>query len=343
MQKKGFGIIGSGAVASIHAQAINALESANLVGIFSLDAAEAEILAESSSCRIYNTLEEMGADKEIDFVSICTPSGAHMEPAVFMAQKHKNLIIEKPLEVTLKRCDRIIQAAKENNVLLSGIFQTRFHPSAIKLKKAVEENRFGKISLASAYVKWFRDQDYYDSSSWRGTWRMDGGGAVMNQAIHAVDLLRWLIGPVESVKAFGSTISHKGIEVEDTLTGIFKFKNGVLGSLEASTGAWPGAFKKIEICGDKGHAILEEDKLVVWEFVDTAYESQNNSNDSTGDNIIGRVKDPVNIGYYAHMKQIEDCILADHTGKSPSIDGSTARAAVELVIQLYESAGLINQ
>lgn len=341
MQKKGFGIIGSGAVASIHAQAINAIEKATLVGIFSMDAAGAISLAKSFSCRIYNTLEEMGADEDIDFVSICTPSGAHMEPAVFMAEKHKNLIIEKPLEINLERCDRIINAANKNNVQLSGIFQTRFHPSAIKLKKAVEEGKFGTISLASAYVKWFRDQDYYDLSDWRGTWRMDGGGAVMNQAIHAVDLLRWLMGDVEDIKSFATTLSHTNIEVEDTLTGTLKFRSGTLGILEATTGAWPGMFKKIEICGNRGHAIIEEDRIVKWDFLDP--ENQQDSIPVHSEiNKNGGVKDPVNIGYIAHMKQIEDCIDSVIENRKPAIDGYEARAAVELVIQLYKSAGLIN-
>jgi len=343
MQKKGFGIIGSGAVAGIHAQAIINLDKANLIGIFSLDKTGAGTLAKSFNCRVFNTLEEMGDDKEIDFVSICTPSGAHMEPAVFMAEKHKNLIIEKPLEITLERCDRIIDSAQKNGVLLSGIFQTRFHPSAVKLKEAVKGGKFGTISLASAYVKWFRDQDYYDLSLWRGTWKMDGGGAVMNQAIHAVDLLRWLMGDVEDVKAFAKTLSHINIEVEDALTGTLKFKSGTLGVLEATTGAWPGEFKKIEICGDRGHAIIEEDRIVKWEFLDSKDQPDSIFKQSEIDKKEGGVKDPIDIGYIAHMKQIEDCIDSVNENRKPLIDGIEARAAVELVIRLYESADLINK
>lgn len=336
MRQKRFGIIGSGAVAEIHAQAIQASDKAGLAGVFSRNAAQAEAFAKKYKCQSYKTLEEMGTDDHIEFVSVCTPSGAHMEPAVYMAEKKKHLIIEKPMEITLARCDKIIDAAKKNRVVLSGIFQTRFHPSALKLKKAVENGRFGTISLASAYVKWFRSQEYYDLSSWRGTWRMDGGGTVMNQAIHAVDLLGWLMGPVDSVKAFSNTLSHKNIEVEDVFTGILQFKSGTLGVLEATTGAWPGEFKKIEICGSKGHAVLEEDKLTRWEFTD--YKDQAIIEEEGIDRDGGGVQNPMDIGYKAHMYQIEDCIDALDREREPKITGKEARKAVELVLKLYESA-----
>jgi len=336
VSKKGYGIIGTGAVGIIHAQAVQALDSAELKGVYSLDRKGAEDLAEMFSCKVYDFLEMMGDDPDIEFVSICTPSGAHLEPALMMAEKGKNLIIEKPLEVTLERCDRIIEAAEKAGVLLSGIFQTRFHNSAMKLKEAVSQGRFGTISLASAYVKWFRDQDYYAQSGWRGTWKLDGGGAVMNQSIHAVDLLLWLMGPVADVKAFGATLSHKGIEVEDTLTGIMKFGNGSLGTIEATTGAWPGSFKKIEICGDRGHAVIEEDRIVTWKFLD---EEQENPGDETG-SAEGGVKDPIDIGYDAHMRQIGDCIQAREKGVLPSVTAEDARKAVELVLNFYDAAGV---
>lgn len=336
VSKKGYGIIGTGAVGIIHAQAVQALDSAELKGVYSLDRKGAEDLAEMFSCKVYDSLEMMGDDPDIEFVSICTPSGAHLEPALLMAEKGKNLIIEKPLEITLERCDRIIQVAEKAGVLLSGIFQTRFHNSAIKLKEAVSQGRFGTISLASAYVKWYRDQDYYDQSDWRGTWKLDGGGAVMNQSIHAVDLLLWLMGPVTEVKAFGDTLSHKGIEVEDTLTGIMKFDNGTLGTIEATTGSWPGSFKKIEICGDKGHAVMEEDRIVTWEFMETEDGESNEEASSTA----GSVKDPIDIGYTAHMRQIGDCIQAQEDGVLPSVTAADARKAVELVLNLYDAAGV---
>ena len=334
--KKGFAIIGTGVVASIHAQAINHIEKAVLLGVFSLDITSRNKFADEFNCREYQSMNEIAEDDNIDYVCICTPSGAHLEPALLMADNGKNIIIEKPLEITPDRCDRIIESAKKNNVQLSCIFQTRFHPSFVKLKKAMDSQQFGTISLASAYVKWFRDQDYYRNSNWRGTWKLDGGGALMNQSIHVVDLLLWLMGNVENVKAFGATISHKGIEVEDTLTGIIKFQSGALGSIEATTGAWPGSFKKIEICGDKGHAIIEEDRITTWKFSDLNNNEETNASSIDG----GGVNDPIDIGYEAHMKQILDCINSNETASKPQVTGKAGKEAVELISRLYKSAGL---
>jgi predicted dehydrogenase len=277
----------------------------------------------------------MKADEDVEFVCICTPSGSHLEPALLMAEGKKNLIIEKPLEVTPERCDRIIEACDKAGVLLSGVFQTRFHPVMRELKEAVDKGLFGTISLCSGYVKWFRDQEYYDASGWRGTWALDGGGAVMNQSIHVADLLLWLMGPVGDIKAFADTLSHHRIEVEDTLTGIFRFERGTLGTIESTTGAWPGSFKKVEICGSRGHVVIEEDRIVCWEFEDGT-PAPAAGEDAAG----GGVKDPMDIGYAAHMKQIEDCVRAFREGREPAVGGREAKKAVQLVLDLYKAAGL---
>ena len=334
--KNGFGIIGTGAVAHLHARAVCALQDAELVGVYGNLSDSCRDFAEQYGCRAYSSAEEMKGDPDVQFVCICTPSGSHLEPALLMAEAQKNLIIEKPLEVTPDRCDRIIEACRREGVLLSGIFQTRFHPVMRELKKAVDNGLFGTISLCSAYVKWFRDQDYYDSSPWRGTWALDGGGAVMNQSIHVVDLLLWLMGPVAELKAFGETLSHKNIEVEDTLTGILRFESGALGTIESTTGAWPGAFKKVEICGSRGHVIVEEDRIVCWEFEDGNPAPDTAEEGTAG----GGVKDPMDIGYDAHMKQIENCINAVRDGREPEIGGKEAKRAVQLVLDLYRAAGL---
>ena len=157
----------------------------------------------------------MLADPNVDIVTIATPSGAHMEPAVAAARAGKHVIVEKPLEITLKKCDRIIEACEKAGVKLAAIFPSRFHDSSVKLKRAIDGGRFGRLTLGDAYVKWFRTQAYYDSGAWRGTWALDGGGALMNQAIHSVDLLTWLMGPVVEIQANTATLAHERIEVED--------------------------------------------------------------------------------------------------------------------------------
>ena len=180
----GFGIVGCGMISQFHAKAIADVPGAKLVACCSRRIESAENFADQHGITAYDDLKSMLADPKVDVVSICTPSGAHMEPAVAAANAGKHVVVEKPLEITLKRCDKIIDACKKNKVLLSTIFPSRFHKSSQLLKEAVDKGKFGRLTLGDAYVKWFRTQEYYDSGAWRGTWALDGGGALMNQAIH---------------------------------------------------------------------------------------------------------------------------------------------------------------
>ena len=262
----GFGIIGCGMISNFHAKAINDIRGAKVAACFDAYEPSAERFSKENQCRKYSRLGDMLADEEVDIVTICTPSGAHMEPAVAAAKAGKHVIVEKPLEITLKRCDRIINECEKNGVVLSAIFPSRFHESSQLIKKAIDKNRFGHITMGDAYVKWFRTQEYYDSGAWRGTWKLDGGGALMNQAIHSVDLLAWLMGPIDAITAHTSTLAHKRISVEDVAVATVRFANGALGVIEASTAAYPGYLKRIEIHGSEGTAVLEEEDIKVWDF-----------------------------------------------------------------------------
>ena len=264
----GFGVVGCGMIAGFHAKAIADIEGAELVACTDSFPASAEKFAAAQNCTAYDSVEAMAADPKVDIVTICTPSGAHMEPAVAAANAGKHVIIEKPLEITLSRCDAIIDACNKSGVVCSAIFPSRFHHSSQILRKAVDEQKFGTLSLANAYVKWFRTQEYYDSGAWRGTWALDGGGAPMNQAIHSVDLLSWLMGDVTSITAHTATVAHERIEVEDVAVATLRFANGALGTIEASTAAFPGYLKKIELYGSKGSAVLEEEDIKVWDFAE---------------------------------------------------------------------------
>ena len=197
----GFGIIGCGMIAHFHARAIGDVRGAKLVACYDKIPAAADKLAEVTGCRPYHDLAAMLADPAVEVVTIGTPSGAHLEPAVAAARAGKHVIVEKPLEITLRRCDKIIEACDEAGVVLSTIFPSRFHAPSIEIKRAIEQGRFGRLVVGDAIVKWYRTQAYYDSGAWRGTWELDGGGALMNQAIHSVDLLTWLMGPVVEVRA----------------------------------------------------------------------------------------------------------------------------------------------
>jgi UDP-N-acetyl-2-amino-2-deoxyglucuronate dehydrogenase len=339
MPRHGFGIIGCGMIANFHARAINDIPDARLVACFDTIPAAADRLASSTGCRAYHELDQMLADPAVTVVTVGTPSGAHMEPAVAAARAGKHVIVEKPLEVTLTRCDAIIQECDKAGVKLSAIFPSRFHDSNVELKRAIDKKRFGRLTLGDSYVKWFRPQSYYDAGAWRGTWKLDGGGALMNQAIHSVDLLTWLMGPVSEVQARTATLAHERIEVEDTAVAVVQFASGALGVIEASTAAYPGYLKRIEIHGSEGSAVIEEEDIVKWDFTqpgprDVVILELMGQRKSTG----GGASDPAAIGHHGHAKQFRNVLSAIDQNGSPAIDGREGRRSVEIILAIYQSA-----
>lgn len=335
----GFGIIGCGMISRFHAKAVADIRGAKVVACQDAFSAAADKLAAELGCTAYHDLDAMLADPAVDVVTICTPSGLHMEPAVAAAKAGKHIIVEKPLDITLARCDAMIAAAKKAGVVLSTIFPSRFHESSQLVKQAIDKGRFGRLTMGDAYVKWFRTQEYYDSGAWRGTWKLDGGGALMNQAVHSVDLLLWFMGPAVEVSAYTATLAHQRIEVEDVAVATVKFASGALGVIEASTATWPGELKRLEISGDTGSSIVREEDLAVWKFAketkaDEAIRQKMASRTQTG----GGAADPKAIGYHGHMLQFQDVLAAIKKGKQPLIDGPEGRKAVELILAIYKSA-----
>ncbi len=335
----GFGIVGVGMIANYHAKAIADIRGAKLVSCYDRRPQATVDFSESQNCTGYEAYEEMLKDERLDVVTICTPSGAHAEPAVAAAEAGKHVIVEKPLEITLRRCDRIIAACQKNNVKLSTIFPSRFHESAKLLKKAVDEKRFGRLAIGDSFVKWYRSQEYYDSGAWRGTWELDGGGALMNQAIHSVDLLTWIMGPVVSVSARTATLAHQRIAVEDVAVANVEFANGALGVIEATTAAYPGFLKRIELHGSEGSAILEEEDIKTWDFLKTKP-----ADAKIRERMFGRTKtgggaaDPTAIGHHGHTAQFKDVLDAIKKNRSPLIDGAEGRRSVEIILAIYKSA-----
>jgi len=335
----GFAIIGTGMISRFHARAIDEVRGAKLVACFDQAPGRAQQFAQEAGCAAYDNLKAMLADDKVDIVTVATPSGAHLEPALAAARAGKHVIIEKPLEITLRRCDRIIRECEKQGVKLATIFPSRFHDSSVKMKHAVDAGRFGRLTLGDAYVKWYRSQEYYDSGAWRGTWALDGGGALMNQAIHTVDLLSWLMGPVDEIQAHTATLAHKRIEVEDVATATLRFANGALGVIEATTAAFPGYLKRIELHGSQGSAILEEEDLKAWDFAkkkrgDAAILRAMQAHKSTG----GGAADPAAIGHHGHALQFRDFLRAIKTDGRPAVDGCEGRRAVEIILAIYKSA-----
>jgi predicted dehydrogenase len=335
----GFGIVGAGVISRFHAKAIAAIGNADLVGVYSINKNKSDLFASSYNCVAYETLEDMLENPSINIICICTPSGLHLDPALKCIEAGKHCLIEKPLEITIEKCDKIIEASQKAGVKTGVIFPSRFYEVNQQLKKSLEVNRFGNLVLGNAYVKWSRSAEYYKSAKWRGTWQYDGGGALMNQGIHSVDLLQWFMGPVESVQAIITNVRHKDIEVEDTVVAILKFANGALGTIECSTAVFPGSFKRIEILGTGGTAVIEENDLLKWQFENEVPADEVIRNKFAGGNTSqGGASDPAAISFYGHQKQIEDMMHAIEFDEQPLINGVEGRKSVAIVRAIYESA-----
>lgn len=335
----GFGIVGTGMIAQFHSKAIEAIPSAKLVACFDMVAERAEAFGKENGCQAYSNLDEMLANPDVNVVTICTPSGVHRDSAVAAAKAGKHVLVEKPLEITLERCDDIINACEASGVRLGAILPSRFSQANLALKEAIDAGRFGKLTLGDTFVKWWRTQEYYDSGGWRGTWKLDGGGAFMNQAIHNVDLLYWFMGDVESVVGMTTTIAHERIEVEDVGAATVKFKNGAIGNLEATTCAYPGLLKKTEIHGTTGSAIIEQDSILLWDFAESLPgDEQLLADCGPGQGSTGGAADPKAISFVGHQKQFEDFVAAIEEGRAPMIDGYEGRKSVELILAIYQSS-----
>ncbi|MEM6779661.1 MAG: Gfo/Idh/MocA family oxidoreductase [Planctomycetota bacterium] len=335
----GIGIVGTGMISNFHARAIADSEHGHLVGCYSRNQANCGAFAAEHGARPHDSLESMLADDSVRVVSVCTPSGAHQDPALAAAAAGKHVMIEKPLEVTTEKCDAILDACARHNVRLGVTFQSRFHESARLIKQAVDQGRFGTITMGDAYVKWYRSQEYYDSGAWRGTWELDGGGALMNQAIHSVDLLLWLMGPVRRVHAMTSTMTHERIEVEDVAIANLEFVSGALGVIEATTTAFPGSLKRVEIAGSHGSAILEEEDITQWQFADeTEADEQLRQRMAGQTETGGGAADPASIGHHGHKSVYDDFLQSINLDRPPLIDGAEGRRSVELITAIYESA-----
>ena len=247
------------------------------------------------------------------------------------------MLCEKPLEISLERIDSMIEAHEKNGTRLGGIFNFRFNDAVRVLKNAVDAGRFGAITNASVFVPWWRNDEYY-KSSWRGTWELDGGGALMNQSIHMVDLLQYMVGPVESLQAFIATLGHPQIEVEDTAVAILKFKNKALGMIYGSTSSFPGQFRRLEITGTKGTVIMEENSFKVWQFAEPIDDDQEIIKTYSTIEGGGGVSDPMAIPFEPHARNIAAFISSIEKGVPFEIDGEEARKSVEIVLGIYKSA-----
>ena len=332
-----FGIVGAGNIADFHAKAVQSLGNAKLAGICGTNPDKVKILATKYSCRVFNNTDEIIQSSDVDIIIIATPSGAHFVPTIEAAKNGKHVLCEKPLEISLERIDLMIKEHEKNETKLGGIFNFRFNEAVRVLKNAVDSGRFGTITNASVFVPWWRNDEYYERS-WRGTWKLDGGGALMNQSIHMVDLLQYMVGPVESLQAFIATLGHPQIEVEDTSMAILKFKNKALGMIYGTTSSFPGQFRRLEITGTKGTVIMEENSFKVWQFAEPIEEDSEILKKYSTIEGGGGVSDPMAIPFEPHARNIAAFIDSIEKNEPFEVDGNEARKSVEIVLGIYESA-----
>ena len=346
------GIVGVGAIAGMHARAIGDLANAQLVAGSCRTEDKGRAFADEYGCKWFGDWEQMLDSESLDVVTICTPSGAHLEPTVAAAKRGVHVLCEKPLEISTERIDAMIAAADEAGIGLGGIFPQRFNPVVVALHEAAAAGRFGNLAVVNTYVPWWRDDDYYAPGRWQGTLAMDGGGALMNQSIHGVDAVQWLAGaamgpadpssnPVEEVFAFTAKRGHDPqlIEVEDTAVAVLRFSNGALGQILGATSIYGGSLKRIQIGGRDGMAEVLEDELVTWQF-----RSPRDDDDATRHRFGGATAsgggaaDPMAIDYSHHTRNIGAFLESLDSQKPFMLSGAEARKAVAIIEAMYRSA-----
>ena len=328
-------------IGGFHAKAITAMNGGELIGAADRVLERTQAFAKQYNTRAYDSVEAMLSDPKLDIVTIGTPSGSHFDPAMAAINAGKHVIIEKPLEITTERIDQMVDAAEAKGVTLAAVLNRRFHPGMDAFKKAAEGGRFGKLTSASAYVKWYRDQAYYDSAGWRGTWALDGGGALMNQSIHTIDALLYLAGPVKSVQANTACLAHENIEVEDIAVAIVEFENGARGVIEGSTCTWSkdGHPARVQLAGTEGSVYLADEAFEIWDFINEVEEdAEIRSKYMQGADTGLGANDPTAINFYQHQRNFEEVVCAIQEGRSPSTCASEARKSVELIQAIYASA-----
>lgn len=334
-----FGIVGTGLIAEFHAKALAEIPGARLSACFDIATDRVSAFAARFGCAAYSDLESFLRHPGLEVVNVCTPSGLHLDAALPAAAAGKHLIVEKPLEINRERCARMIEACDKAGLSLSGIFPSRFHEASKAVKAAVEGRRFGRLTMGNAYVKWWREQSYYDLGGWKGKKALDGGGALINQSIHAIDLLRWFMGPIEEVCAFTGAAGHSGIDVEDNAIAAIRFSNGALGAIQGSTSVWPGFLKRLEVSGMDGSVVMEEENLPFWKFRTETHEDE--AIRSRFSNVAGAgngASDPAAIGYHGHKLQFMDIIASIRKGSPSQVDGREASRAVSIIEAIYASA-----
>lgn len=336
---RGFGIVGAGVIAAIHADAIallskTGLANTRLVAVTDVAADAAAAFAAARGCPAEPDLGALLARRDVEVVCVCVPTGLHAQIGVQAAKAGKHLVVEKPIDVSLEAADRLIDATRAAGVALTVISQHRFDPGLVELRRLLDDGALGRLVIGEASTKWYRTQAYYDSAAWRGTYAMDGG-SLMNQGVHYVDLLRWCLGSPAEITAVCTTQAHQ-IEVEDTALAIVRFASGAVGTILSSTAAFPGFPQRLEITGTEGTVTVEDGQIVGRALAgDAAPAAPIASADADSP---AAAADPAVVDVASHAAQLADLLDAVDAGREPAVSGQDGRDALEIVLAVYESS-----
>jgi UDP-N-acetyl-2-amino-2-deoxyglucuronate dehydrogenase len=338
MSKIKWGIIGCGVIAPWHADSVVDSQYADLVAVCDIDEEKGKAFAQRYEAAFYQDYQQMLTQGDLDAVSICTPSGLHSEMTIAAARAGVNVLCEKPMAITVPQLDAMVEAVAKAGVKLGVIFQRRTYETSKRVRAAVQSGLLGKMTLGDAYLKYYRSPAYYKSAGWRATWALDGGGALMNQGVHGIDLLLWIMGDVQSVYAKAEA-KARDIEVEDTCTALLTFKNGAYGVIEGTTSSNPGEITAFHLHGDRGTIILDDHGISEWAIApDPSTVAENDPAQCVNLKALSTASDPRAMDRAGHQAEVDDLCTAIGEDREPMVTGASARKAVELILAIYESA-----
>ncbi len=337
----GFAVVGLG-MGKHHCKAIDSAPNATLVAVCDVDEERLAAASHEFGCQIYKEIDDLLANDDVEVVNVATPSGLHTDIGLKVAAAGKHMIVEKPADITVARIDELIAAIDAAGVKAAGIFQSRLDPLNIEIRDAVQGGRLGRMIGVHGHLPWYRKQSYYEGAhgSWKGTWAMDGGGSLMNQGVHTVDLLQWIAGRVTSVMGMFGVFDHE-IEAEDQSVAILRFESGALGTLYTTTCAFPGRDQRITMYGSEGSFVKREGALESWKLLgDEDGEQEQDMLGRFGDKKVEKgsgAADPMAVSFDGHTQIIMDMVEAVQQEREPMISLHSAKHAVEIINAIYES------
>ena len=330
------GLIGGGNISSTHARAVDSISDAKVVAVYGPNPAKTSNLGTAHHAAVYGNLETLLTHRPMEMVIIGSPSGLHADEGIAAARHGLHVLVEKPIDITTERADALIDACDRASVRCGVIFQERFHPENLKIKKLIDEGGLGRLLLVNAHVPWYRPPEYYTKSRWHGLRAVDGGGALMNQGVHTVDFLLWMIGDVAKVQARTATVLQQ-MECEDTALAILEFANGAFGTLQVTTAEYPGYERRVEITGTEGTVVLEGDRIVAADLRQKREGLLSSPPASAG--VGERATSAVVNDISGHRAAIENFIRVVRDGGKLNCDGREGRRSLELVERIYKAAG----